>query len=706
MRIRYERQRIAGRAQTLAIEPNYESSNQDIVDLFEQLCRKAGLSQRDHIPPLLLDQTGPGIVPHNFLHDAFSNQSAIHNRNYRPAAYAVPRRPVETPRPEMNRVFTLPPSPQPQYAVPYPPSSVASTPMSRTPTAASTVWSLGTPSTLITTPLPPMPESPHLGPQMHATSPQLLGEPARPLHRATFAPLNHPKLRVRLDTWSFLSLPTGRILQWKGENPAYTLKHQLPRHPHETFPYTKHSALLEKPRSLTFQTHHHITLKQHDKPVKNDKYEVEYRFTDDAFLRQFQSDLRDKELVGTFETSKIKCKNGNHINEHVKIWQSRDTDQTPSLSFFASGADDGFVECAIKWFKSPITQKQKDLEMTLELIKPPPGEGKRKGMFGRRSMSTHGKNGDGSPLDGLDNGMSPTDSKRGSVVTMSSTTSSNGDEFPTHCPQEIYDRVRQMVITFTKPADYQGFLAKYSSSQIPQSSSSRPRSGTSAETESVHSRTSSFASPTAELMDPYLTGSPASTADDMYRMPRLTSHGTVTTELPAAFPGRLFPGSNPDSIQARLEAQQLSSNRTQRSPHRPLTQSLHSRDRIDPYSQNYAELGIHDPLTAIGPRAGSIELRSDRDPVELHEDTRTQRVELDGDPATTSGASASEIGADERWDSSMEDTIVLDATGGIGGVEPLSIGGPRRGTGLLRQGSTDGGRAENGNDRYLAYRPP
>lgn len=714
MRIRYERQRIAGVAVRRGIEPNYDSSNQDIVDLFEQLCHNAGLNQRDHIPPLLLDQAGPGIVPHNFLHDTFANQDAIHNRNYRPGTYAIPRRPIRSPTAEPSRVFTVPNTPTQQPASPYPVSSNASTPITRTTTAASSLWgSMNTPSTMITTPIPPVPEAPELKPQIPASSPSWLGEPAMPLHRATFAPKGSKK-RVKLDTWRFVSLPGGRLLEWKGENPAHSLRHLFSTQAHDTYPYTKHSALGEEPRRVTFQVGHRITLKDNDKPVMNNKYDVEYRFTQDDYLRDFQSDLRDKELLGTFEAAKIKCKNANHINEHIKVWRSRDSDQTPSLSFFANGSDEGFAEYAIKWFKSPVVQNAAKLEVTLELLKPPPGtsgDGKLKGMFRRKSTTRQGSI-DSSTSHAPDSPLSPSFSKRGSTTTMGSSVSSNGEEYPPYCLLETYEKVRQLLITFTTEQDFRKFLTAYKESQNP---SSVPRSNSVASASTGHSRQSSSAGTIAELSDPSMAGSPASTSEDIYRMPRLTAQGTPTAELPITPANRLFGRRGTGPVQHPSGFQQIYSDQPRLSPPSPmhmgpLTQRMQAANPVG-QSSRYTELGIHLGRGVPGahaPRAGSIELPSERDSHELHEETRLHRPERNGLPRSSSNAEIFEMDTPDlsSGHDPMEDTVVLDATGGLAGPEPLSIGAPRRGTGLLQNNSYQATRTQNNSQQYRAYRPP
>lgn len=578
------------------------------------------------VPPLPIDGTTPGQLPSNFLQGIVLNQdlSTVHA----PVRHGIPQSLVET----------VPPTPVDQYPPmsPYDLGSAASTPVSRINTISTSIAS--SPSTFITTGASSLPPAPSIRAQRKESSPPWLGDPSLPINKAIFVASRANK-RVKLDYYRFTpvlgaGVSKGRIIEWRGENPGHLVRHHIPADPHDTFPYTKHSVLQKDKLRLIIHTPghstHKVVLKSGEKLVMNEKDEIEYRFTSEEGLKKFQSDLRDKELLGSYETDKVKCKNGTHINECVKLWRSRDGDGDCSLTFFASGSNEGDVEYPLRWIQSPFKRNEAKREVTLDLLKKPPDlESKKRGILGRRksSSATSPYGGDISPV-------SPS-GKRGSTVTMDSTASSNAtsDDLPIYCPDNIHDKVRTMIFTFSADKDFKAFLQMYQIALQP-SLDPRPLSTTSTWTDREALRMSRASSvysmpqdTISELGDPAIAGSLAAEATDAGQGVYHEPHNSAQ-ELPAVTPSMHLWGAAPTASPQLGQVQHpagftgLFSEQPRLTPPSPLSPLARA--------QNRGASGDAGGLGLVPHSYDVPDLATRREPVERHTQTRTERFELDG----------------------------------------------------------------------------
>lgn len=157
--------------------------------------------------------------------------------------------------------------------------------------------------------------------------------------------------------------------------------------------------------------------------------DVKYKFVQAVDLKRFQEDFRDKHLIDTFDTDKIKANKkgwGYVTNQDLKIWCSRD-DQTYTISFFADHLRE-HLEFPLEWFDPDIVTNNKERTVQLTFLK---GAGTMEAMlrapaFRRRFSSSS------APVEGLtaDNlavaAGSMSNSPRPSVSTVNSNFSALG----------------------------------------------------------------------------------------------------------------------------------------------------------------------------------------------------------------------------------------------------------------------------------------
>jgi hypothetical protein len=157
--------------------------------------------------------------------------------------------------------------------------------------------------------------------------------------------------------------PTGRDVTGGRElaiidegNPR--LNHRIKLLPNQDFyPYTWHSRW-KKHLEVTFKGG---TPDSHSLMIKGCLVSSEipcYAFTKDMDYREFQGEVRGKNLVDLFEFRQIKTasssRNGEATDQHLKIWRDRST-RNHSISFYASAAE-----------------KPRDLEFPLRILKQEP----------------------------------------------------------------------------------------------------------------------------------------------------------------------------------------------------------------------------------------------------------------------------------------------------------------------------------------------
>ncbi|KAI8629680.1 hypothetical protein F5Y19DRAFT_484584 [Xylariaceae sp. FL1651] len=102
---------------------------------------------------------------------------------------------------------------------------------------------------------------------------------------------------------------------------------------------------------------------------------VKYSFTELRALQQFQGDIRDKDLLETFDTEVIwtdlqpRRNQGEAILVELKVWRDRYPPGKYSLSFLANNKDKGHVEHYLGSFREPAKRNTKvPQEVTLEFV--------------------------------------------------------------------------------------------------------------------------------------------------------------------------------------------------------------------------------------------------------------------------------------------------------------------------------------------------
>jgi hypothetical protein len=121
------------------------------------------------------------------------------------------------------------------------------------------------------------------------------------------------------------------------------------------FPSTLHSSHGDQ-LHISFNEEHHLVLKTED-GIHHDQMVFTYVFFSADDRKRFQEDLRDKNLVETFDFDALWSKRiplnagGESILQDLKIWQDRYLPYHHSISFFATTGEERHVEFPILWFQ-------------------------------------------------------------------------------------------------------------------------------------------------------------------------------------------------------------------------------------------------------------------------------------------------------------------------------------------------------------------
>ena len=165
----------------------------------------------------------------------------------------------------------------------------------------------------------------------------------------------------------------------------------------DTIPYSLHSSLqgTEKGFSLTFHGQFRVRWLKNGQQKRNEtRTDVKYNFVEAADFKRFQEDFRDKRLIGTYNIETIKSQySKRHFeasNQDLKIWCSRDLDQTHTISFFANHLKE-HMEFPLDWFATQIdaSLKKKTIHMTfLEVPGKPLAAVRPQSLFSRKSRAS------------------------------------------------------------------------------------------------------------------------------------------------------------------------------------------------------------------------------------------------------------------------------------------------------------------------------
>jgi hypothetical protein len=143
--------------------------------------------------------------------------------------------------------------------------------------------------------------------------------------------------------------------------------------PPGVIPYTTHKSIrnLEDGYSITFYGPSRIRLARDGSQIlEEQKTDTKYRFIELSNLTKFQQDFRDMDLLDTFDIDSIKSSRkgwGEASLQDLKIWRSRDIDQTHTLTFYANHIKD-HLEFPVEWFSSDfeIFGKKKEVHMSFK----------------------------------------------------------------------------------------------------------------------------------------------------------------------------------------------------------------------------------------------------------------------------------------------------------------------------------------------------
>lgn len=199
----------------------------------------------------------------------------------------------------------------------------------------------------------------------------ILGDPALPVCVASFV---IGERGLRLQHWRIERAAIGRIVVWTGTDPVHTLIHYVPAN---TMPYTKHSSLksTEKYHVISFHHNHRVVWNKSGQNRLDKQMPVIYHFVDAKDFKRFQEELRDKDLLDTFNTDTIKSKRpagryGEAGNQDLKLWCSRDEAQVYTISFYANHTETEHLEFPINWFQEDISADP--TKRTVQLVFAPP----------------------------------------------------------------------------------------------------------------------------------------------------------------------------------------------------------------------------------------------------------------------------------------------------------------------------------------------
>jgi hypothetical protein len=160
----------------------------------------------------------------------------------------------------------------------------------------------------------------------------------------------------------------------------------------DLYPYTRHISLEKRTSDeglieVWFGQRHQIVLR--GQTYLDDPH---YRFKTAKEGNEFQSRIRDKELLYTFDidqiSSRAKTRYGEASYEQLKLWRNLDNPQH-FLTFFANNIDPPrHMEFPIAWFQ-PLTETKDGKPVRLEFLVPE----KRKFSFRRTSTERKGFDG-------------------------------------------------------------------------------------------------------------------------------------------------------------------------------------------------------------------------------------------------------------------------------------------------------------------------
>ena len=118
-----------------------------------------------------------------------------------------------------------------------------------------------------------------------------------------------------------------------------------------------------KPLCVSFHESHQLIFRRSESVEATTTLPVIYTFIQPRDVKSFQEDLRNMNLLGTYDFTKITSAQtdrfcGEATNEVVKLWRSREYPHAFSLSFYASSVEKQHLEFHIPWFERQVTVRR------------------------------------------------------------------------------------------------------------------------------------------------------------------------------------------------------------------------------------------------------------------------------------------------------------------------------------------------------------
>jgi hypothetical protein len=128
--------------------------------------------------------------------------------------------------------------------------------------------------------------------------------------------------------------------------------------PHDTIPYIKHSSY-DRPLDVSFLESHQLTFRNEQTIERQENTVVTYKFIQDTDFKIFQEDLRNMDLLGSFDCVRIAAGHQSRLaesanNEVLTLWRSREAIPVFTLCFYAGSVHRRYVELPISWFQRDL----------------------------------------------------------------------------------------------------------------------------------------------------------------------------------------------------------------------------------------------------------------------------------------------------------------------------------------------------------------
>jgi hypothetical protein len=295
--------------------------------------------------------------------------------------------------------------------------------------------------------------------------------------------------KQELQGWNFATLDAvlrgSPRLICRGNSEGRSFEHHLPA---SIYPYTKHQHIV-KDYCVEFLGIHRLLYRSEGRVKMDLRTKSRYKFALREDYFKFQSDLRDKNLVGLYEFKFLKSRAGDlSKTEVLSLWAPRHPDQTYTISYFANASastEKQHCEYPLHWFEpvSPFPARANGETLRLDfarsrrrssnaaqgstqrrmsnLLRRPSQIDSQSVLSGTTLAATSIS---GTTFSGTTVSSGRRDPMRMSVSSVSSTSSAPEDvnQLP---PQDLAEKHRYLQICFNSPQDYAKFTSDFPEAQ-------------------------------------------------------------------------------------------------------------------------------------------------------------------------------------------------------------------------------------------------